>query len=228
MTRITREHVDNTSIADRMMAVLAMPELTHAERVVLAVIAWHDGPNTAYPSISTLCAEVGGMSPVRMRNLLRSLEKVRRRIKRQRRYQQSSIFTVAYGAPFTEHSETVHCRLSHEHSDSESMNTRIPIPITGSEQEQAMKGAINGKTIGWCRDCGHDHYGGSACLVCGGASAPFIVAPHECRSGVLTMPLGVVVSGLDTAEARRVFLSAEGQEQLQAAFGHVLEQSPLH
>ena len=67
--------MDITRIGDRMMAVQSMGDCTHAERTVLSCIAWHDGKNGAFPSIETLCAEAGGMSPARMRNLLRSLEK---------------------------------------------------------------------------------------------------------------------------------------------------------
>ena len=54
--------MDSTKIGDRMMTVQGMADLSHAERTVLSCIAFHDGPDGAYPSVETLCAEAGGMS----------------------------------------------------------------------------------------------------------------------------------------------------------------------
>ena len=39
---------------DRMLAVLGMDDLTHAERCVMAALAYHDGSGGCYPSITTL------------------------------------------------------------------------------------------------------------------------------------------------------------------------------
>ena len=214
--------MDLTRIGDRMMAVQSMADLSHAERTVLTCIAYHDGPEGAYPSVSTLCAEAGGMSRKQMFDTLAAMES-KGRIKRTRRRNRPSLIRVQYDDSEVRvygTSETVQkCGFR----GPEVQETRTCIEVNRKEQRMA----INEK-IGWCRDCGHDHSGGPACLVCGGASAPFIVAPHECRNGTLTMPLGIVVSGLDTPEARALFLSDAGQEQLQAAFGHVLESQPLH
>ena len=70
---------------DRMLAALALPGLTYAERVVAAVIAWHDGDDGAYPAIKTIADKVG-MSRSRLFVTLRSLEAngVLARVRRQR------------------------------------------------------------------------------------------------------------------------------------------------
>ena len=41
---------------DRMLAVQSMGDLTHAERTVLSVIAWHDGEAGAWPSLERVAA----------------------------------------------------------------------------------------------------------------------------------------------------------------------------
>ena len=47
------------------------------------------------------------------------------------------------------------------------------------------------------------------CLSCVEVEAkPFVVPEHEQRLGVITLPLGISVEGLDSMEARRLFLSA--------------------
>ena len=86
-----------------------------------------------------------------------------------------------------------------------------------------MKGAINGKFIGWCRGCGHDHQGGPACLTCGVEDRPFMVPAHEAEHGTVRMPFGVEVSGLTTPEARALFLSDDGQRALGEAFESAIE-----
>ena len=49
-----------TRPADRMLAVQGMGDLTHAERTVLTVITWHDGPGGARPSLERI-AELAGV-----------------------------------------------------------------------------------------------------------------------------------------------------------------------
>ena len=49
-----------TKPGDRMLAIQAMRDLTHAERTVLTCIAWHDGPGGARPSLERI-AELAGM-----------------------------------------------------------------------------------------------------------------------------------------------------------------------
>ena len=44
---------------ERMLRCLGIPGLTYRERVVLAALAYHDGPGGAYPSLQTLADECG-------------------------------------------------------------------------------------------------------------------------------------------------------------------------
>ena len=74
------------------------------------------------------------------------------------------------------------------------------------------------RVLGWCRSCGHDHHGGELCPVCGTDERPFFVVPGECRDGTLRLPFGMVVSGLDSIEARKLFLSGAGQEALRESY----------
>ena len=66
--------------------------------------------------------------------------------------------------------------------------------------------------------CGCDHFGTDLCLMCGDDAVPFIMAPHEVERGEILMPGGIVVSGLDTAEGRLLFLSEDGREALRKAY----------
>ena len=45
--------------ADRMLRAFSRPGLTWRERVVLSAIAYHCGPNGAWPSMQTLATECG-------------------------------------------------------------------------------------------------------------------------------------------------------------------------
>lgn len=65
--------------------------------------------------------------------------------------------------------------------------------------------------------------GGVSCPTCGSDAEPFIVAPHECRDGVLAMPFGMQVSGLTSPEARKLFLSDEGQRALHESYTVLFE-----
>ena len=77
--------------------------------------------------------------------------------------------------------------------------------------------------IGFCRACGFDVMAGHvACSACGSEAQPFIMAEHELKSGVLTLPFGLSASGLDTPEGRMLFLSEAGQAGLQNAYRVVL------
>ena len=42
-----------------MLAIQAMRDLSHAERTVLSVVAWHDGPGGARPSLDRIAALAG-------------------------------------------------------------------------------------------------------------------------------------------------------------------------
>ena len=81
--------------ADRMLDALGLPGLTYREKVVLAVIAWHDGNNGAYPSMKRL-AEMAGTNRFAVAATLKGLE-AKGAITRQRT-QKRNLYTVAYNS----------------------------------------------------------------------------------------------------------------------------------
>ncbi|MCY4469454.1 MAG: hypothetical protein OXC08_12090 [Thiotrichales bacterium] len=208
---------DLIKVGDRMMRVQRMADLTHAERTVLTVLAWHDGPRGAFPGVETLCVECGGVSPTWIRDLLRSLTE-KGRIRRQRRRYQPSVFVIDYA--ISEQREFQRSGIRPEQRESRRQNNGNPVPIKGSEQSARGNG-MDSDVIGWCRECGHGHDGGQNCLVCGTGERPFFVLPGECVDGTLTLPFGMRVSGLDSVEARRVFLSPAGQDALREAYATI-------
>ena len=90
--------MDRTKPGDRMLAVQGMSDLTHAERTVLSIIAWHDGPGTAYPSVERIAEKAGGMHRLTVidhRNALRDKGRLS-----WRKGQRGSIYTINYGDVF--------------------------------------------------------------------------------------------------------------------------------
>ena len=79
---------------DRMLACLGMAGLTPTERIVLAAIAYHDGPGGAFPSQSTIAAALG-LSGHRVRELIAGVvdKGVLVSVKRRR----TSRYRIAYG-----------------------------------------------------------------------------------------------------------------------------------
>ena len=59
---MSAQALDMTKPGNRMMAVLAMPGLSHAQARILAVIAFHDGPGGAHPTADTIGREAGGIT----------------------------------------------------------------------------------------------------------------------------------------------------------------------
>lgn len=215
-------------IGERMLAVQGMHDLTHAERTVLSVIAYFDGPGGSFPSVEMLCAACGGMSRQRMFDVLKSIES-KGRVARRRRRRQSSVYVVHYDSPTLEVTENLTSRSdlrSHGNQDSRSHGFRDgnrKEQETPLSEERLMGSGSKGQVIGWCRECGFDRMGGdSGCCACGSEDRPFIAAPHELQSGELVMPFGLVVTGLDSIEGRRLFMSDEGQAALQSAYAKIL------
>ena len=162
-----------------------------------------------------------------MFDTLKSLVR-KKRIKRTRRRHQPSLFRVLYDNPEVRVYRTSETVQKCGFRGPEVQETRTCIEGNRKEHRMASNERRNQGAIGWCRHCGHDHHGGPACQVCGVEDRPFLVPAHEAEHGTVRMPFGIEVSGLDTPEARALFLSDAGQAELQAAFEHVLEQSPLH
>ena len=101
--------------ADRMLTVNAMTGLTPNERCVLAAIAYHDGPGTAYPSDKRIIE----VTPLRYRG---SVFDARKGLEKKGRLkwvngQNTNIYAIAYGVPFV--FDEPDASLSGERPDSE-------------------------------------------------------------------------------------------------------------
>ena len=208
-----------------MLAVQEMTALSHAERTLLSVFAYYDGPGGCFPAIKTIAAHAG-ISVSWAKELLANI-KAKGRIRWQRRRRASSIYWIQYDAPILEVRElqtstiglrspgiTPFLKSGNPTYEQEVIEQVKTLPRGRAIEETVMK---KPKVIGWCRECGQDRWD-SACVCCGVTSKPFIVPVHEQRLGVITLPLGITVEGLDSMEARRLFLSSEGQAALQDAY----------
>ena len=79
---------------DRMLAVQSMGDLTHAERTVLSVIAWHDGEAGAWPSLERVAA-IAVISRARASAIVGELER-KGRLER-RKGQRTNLYVIEYG-----------------------------------------------------------------------------------------------------------------------------------
>ena len=233
---LSRPHGDAPLIGERMLSIQEMTDLSHAERTLLSVFAYYDGPGGCYPAIKTI-AKHCGISVSWAKELLKSI-KVKGRIRWQRRRRASSIYWIQYDAPILEVRELQTSSIEsrspgitqfkksgnpdHEQVvDLEQEKASLSETIQRQRQEAVMRGKI--VIVGWCRNCGADRPASmSACIACGVESEPFVVREHEQRLGVIELPFGVTVEGLDSIEARRQFLSTEGQAALHDAYRVVL------
>ena len=80
-------------VGERMLAVVSMSDLTHAERSVLSVIAYHDGPGGAWPSLQTIADKVG-LSRSRVSALVAEIERKGRLVRK--KTQRTNLYTVHY------------------------------------------------------------------------------------------------------------------------------------
>ena len=83
-------------IGERMMAVQGMTDLTHAERTVLSVIAYHDGSGGAWPSLQTIADKIG-LSRARVSALVGEID-VKGRVDR-KKTQRTTLYTLHYDRP---------------------------------------------------------------------------------------------------------------------------------
>ena len=104
--------LDRRKPGDRMLACLAIPGLTYRERVVLAALAYHDGPGGAYPSLQTLADECG-MPRSRASETVGALCDKGRLIRQ--RWRTTNRYRVVFDCPENPYSEA-HCT---ENPDSE-------------------------------------------------------------------------------------------------------------
>ena len=216
-------------ISERMLTVQGMTDLTHAERTLLSVIAYHDGPGGAFPAIATL-AEHCGISMSWTKELLQNI-KLKGRLSWRRRRRATSVFTINYDAPILEVRELQTLRIPLRSQGITPV--RSPgIPATNrKETEEALSMKTNTKpTIGFCRGCGIFLAAGQEfCVACGLEEKPFFMTADERARGELELPFGLVVSGLDTPAGRQLFMSDEGQAALQEAYRTIFaDDSVIH
>ena len=92
------------------MAVLAMEGLPHAVARVVAVIAWHDGPGGAFPTVAKIGARAGGMPDTTVRNHTREARRLG--VLEVRKGQRGSRYVIDYAwrsdRPNSGRSETGH------------------------------------------------------------------------------------------------------------------------
>ena len=211
-------------IADRMMACFRMLDLHPREQIVLAIIAYHDGPRGAWPSLATIAREAG-IARSTVADVIKSLRRKGRIFITHGRH--TNHYTVAYDRPF-EGAVSVRENQTVRNNGQCQEDPNSQCQEDPNQNQKGTKtlpeGTIMGsRVIGWCRECGFDRMAGdSGCAACGNESPAFIVAPHELERGELVMPFGVVVTGLDTIEGRRLFMSAEGQAALHDTYRKVL------
>ena len=86
--------LDRNKPGDRMLGVQGMSDLTHAERTVLSVIAWHDGEAGAWPSLERIAA-IAVMSRARASAIVGELER-KGRLER-RKGQRTNLYVIEYG-----------------------------------------------------------------------------------------------------------------------------------
>ena len=206
-------------IGERMLAVQGMSDLTHAERTVLSCIAYHDGPGGSYPSIDQLCAECGGISRQRMFSLLKSI-KGKGRLSWRRTRRGPNVYTVHYYLDVTENVTSRKTTL--DVTETKTLEVTESVTGPGSKQEGHPMETI----IGWCTECGFDRFRGQrACCACGSEAKPFIITPNEYQAGELTLPFGITVTGVDTMQGRRLFMSEEGQAALRETYRKVFDRA---
>ena len=90
------QKLDLSYSGDRMLYCLGMPGLTHAERNVLAVIAWHDGPGHAHPSIQMIADHCGMKRSTANDHIQALRKKGRLSMKKTAR---ANVYTVEYFTP---------------------------------------------------------------------------------------------------------------------------------
>ena len=130
------------AIADRMLAVQAMTDLSHAERTVLSVLAWHDGEKCC-PALSTIAKTIG-CSELWVRDLLKSA-RAKGRITWTRRRRESSLYTINYAEPIVDCGQSPRSRDSRVRGIPALKNRFL---IAGNPREELKDFENNGKSNG--------------------------------------------------------------------------------
>ena len=93
----TKNLNDTQSPADRMLRCLGMTDLTPSEKLVLTVVAYHDGPNGAYPSFATIADHLN----IHRSSVAQYIKQIegKGRLIHQRRRRATSIYEIFYDIP---------------------------------------------------------------------------------------------------------------------------------
>ena len=111
---------------ERMLAVLGWPGLTDAEKVVVAILAYHDGAQGAYPSVALLERETGLSRAMVFRRLKRLQGKGA--ISR-RKTRTVNVYTIHYGAKLSQHGDTA---MPSQHSDTAGLSQNEDLAVSES------------------------------------------------------------------------------------------------
>ena len=196
-------------IAERMLTVQGMRDLTHAERTLVSVLAFHDGKRCC-PALSSVAGSMG-ISLTRAKELLASI-KTKGRVKVKQRRRTTSVYTIRYDAPMLEVLNTSTSR--NELRSAGNLTTNLDLRSATMKENNGQA-----RAIGFCVSCGFTRMAGDvACCACGDEAKPFMCAEHELETGIIALPFGVSASGLDTPAGRLVFLSEAGQQGLREAY----------
>ena len=230
-------------IADRMMACFRMADLHPREQIILAIIAFHDGPGGAWPSLAKLAGEAK-IARSTVADVVKSLKRKGRILVTRGR--STNRYRVAYFEPFTVRENQTVRNVSDCQGDPNRQCQGVPdtnLELTGGPQGKSMQRLDAQRTdtppthhqlryqerqmdrprfmglIGFCRDCGYGFPAGApGCPTCGSEEGPFICTEAELKSGIIALPFGLSASGLDTPEGRLLFLSEAGQAGLRDAY----------
>ena len=206
------------AIGERMMSCFRMPGLTAREKIVLAIISFHDGPGGAWPSYQRIADEARCSRSVVGEAIRKLRLKGRLRIVKGRT---TNRYVVAYHEPFDKSDCPEHLTVKrNSHCPPVPDSHCPPVPDTNRKRTEALPVKDSqSKILAWCCECGFERPAAqSRCPACGSESRAFMVLPEEIRGDVLTLPFGMAVGGIDTMQGRALFLSDEGQAGLRRAY----------
>lgn len=202
-----------------MLLCFGMPGLTPVERIVLSVVAFHDGERGCFASVETLADECGGLPRRGVFRALRSLER-KGRITRTRRRNEPSVLRVVYGSEVTL-SDTCESRSDAVVTPEVSLSSpELEVERLARERDMTGTGiGVEGAPVEIrvrCGECGSTAHSGYLCAACGCEDVPHA----EFRAGEVRVPLGGILAGLggprrdgtartwhDAGVAREKFLS---------------------
>ena len=136
----TRPAPPASKVGDRVIKCLGMADLTYRERLVLAVIAYHDGEGGAYPSQARIAEMVGIPRPTVSEVVQCLNRKGRLNWRRGHGYmRRANFYVISYGEPY-------HCQGNPDNGRNEPMSGKSGFQCQGNpdtnrnEPEGASRG----------------------------------------------------------------------------------------